>query len=137
MASLLAIEIIAVRRPSALGSKVTWNVRLPPAATELAGCVTTVKSAAFAPLIWTTGVPLRFKAALPVLRIVKLLTTVPPLVSVEPKSVPSVALGVVSPSTIDTPPPCTSTSGAGAAGVVPEAKLLRAESPPAFVATMQ
>ena len=53
-----------MRRPFALGSKLTLNVVLPPAATVVAGCTVTVKSAAFVPETVTRLV--MFSVAVPV-----------------------------------------------------------------------
>ena len=53
--------IVAARVPAALGSKRTWKVVLPAAATEAAGGTVTVKSAALVPLTATSGVPERVR----------------------------------------------------------------------------
>ena len=78
---------VAVRSPVADGLKVTWKVVFPPAATGETGWTVTVKSAALVPPITTFGVPVRVRSMVPVLRIVKVCTTVPEVVSVLPKSV--------------------------------------------------
>ena len=54
---------LAERNPVALGSNRTLKVVLPPAATELAGCVMTAKSAACVPEMVTL---FTVKEALPV-----------------------------------------------------------------------
>ena len=101
---------VALRNPEADGSKATWNVVVPPAATDAAGCAATTKSEACVPPTATRGLPVRFKATAPVFRMVKVRTTVPAETGAEPKSVWSAALGELSPSAMDTELPCTSIS---------------------------
>ncbi len=91
---------------------------MPPAATDAAGCVDTVKSTACVPPTTTLGLPVRFNPAVPVLRMVYDCTTVPPVTSAEPKSVWSVRLGVLSPSAMETELPWTSISGDAVPGTV-------------------
>jgi len=112
--SSLAISIVAVRVPVAVGSKVTMKVVVPPELTGVVGICVTVKSAACVPVTSTSGVPARFRSASPVFWIVNVRMTDPVSTSASPKSVWSVAAGVVSPSAIDWPLPCRSISGAGA-----------------------
>src|SRR5688500_14252551 len=89
---------VAVRNPDALGANTMVKVVVPfVAPTGDDGCAVTVKSAAFAPLMATLGVPVRFRSAAPVFSIVKVRVTLPPIAA-GPKSVWSVAVGVVSPS---------------------------------------
>ena len=104
---------VAVRNPPALGSNVTTKVVVPPPLlTGVPGMEVTVKSPACAPPITTGGVPVRFRAAVPELVMVKLLGLLPLATGTLPKSVSSVAEGVASPSLIETPRPETSISGA-------------------------
>ena len=104
---------LAVRVPEALGSKVTWKVVVPLAVTGEVGNAVTVKSAAWVPLTVTKGVPDRVRLPVPLLAIVKVRTTVPPITRALPKSVWSVVLGVVAPSRMLTLLPVTLISGAG------------------------
>ena len=108
--SLLATLILAVFNPAVPGANFTWKLTLPPGATGETGWATTVKSAAFTPMMLTLGLPVRFNAPPPVFRIVNVRVTLPPT-GTGPKSVPSSGLGVLSPSTITCPLPCNSTSG--------------------------
>ena len=111
MLSLLAMLTVSVKLPAAAGSKVTAKVVAVLLATVLApGCAVTVKCVPV--LRATAGVPVRFKSVVPVLRMVKVCTTVPPLTAVLPKSVSSATEGVVSPLGMDWPWPWTSISGA-------------------------
>ena len=111
---------VAVLAPVALGSKVTWKVVCPLAATGLVGWVVTVKSAALVPSITTLVVPVRFSAAEPVFLMVKVLTTVPPAISALPKSLWSVVAGVSSPSAISVLFPSTLISGGDTSHHEPE-----------------
>ena len=70
-ASLLAIEMVAVRVPAALGLKHTVKVEVLPAATVAAGCTVTEKSAALVPLITAYGLPVSVSLAAPALLMVK------------------------------------------------------------------
>ena len=82
--SLVAKDSLALRRPGALGSKVTWNVVVPLAATSERGCVVMLKSAAFGPLTVTEpsdSVPN------PTLLMVNVRWTVPPTMAALPKPV--------------------------------------------------
>ena len=90
------------------------KVAIPPDATGVVGCAVTVKS--LEPLTTTIGVPVRFRSADPVFKMVKVWSTVPVSMSPLPKSVSSETSGSVSPSAIELPLPCTSIS---AAGVIP------------------
>ncbi len=85
--SSVAMVSIAVRIPPALGSNVTWNVVLPPAATGELGRAVTVKSTACVPLTATLGAPVRVSAAVPLLVIVNIRTTVALVTLAPPKSV--------------------------------------------------
>ncbi|CAD0000398.1 hypothetical protein FLACHUCJ7_00017 [Flavobacterium chungangense] len=97
MVSVLAIEIVAVRKPTVGGSKVTTKVVVPVvgAIGEL-GWVVIVKSPAFAPVIATFGVPDKFKGAIAVFSIVKVRAIVPEVKAIEPKSVWLVVVGLLS-----------------------------------------
>src|SRR2546423_2022091 len=92
------------------------NVVVPLLLTGDVGCVVTLKSAAFVPVIDTFGVPFKVSALVPVFSIVNVCETVPPATLALPKSVSSVALGVVSPSAMDVLLPLTLISGAVKAG---------------------
>ena len=106
---------MADRVPEPLGSKVTWKVVLPLAVTGEVGNAVTVKSAAWVPLTATKGVPDRVRLTVPLLAIVKVRTTVPPVTWALPKSVWSVVLGVLSPSGMPKLLTVTVISGAGRA----------------------
>ena len=103
---------VADLTPVADGLKVTWNVVLPLAATGVVASAVTVKSAALVPPTAIIGVSERVRFALPVLLIVKVLTTVSLAMSAEPKSVWSAVDGEESPSAISTEFPSTLISGA-------------------------
>ena len=112
--------MLAERVPPAEGSKVTAKVVVPfVAATGEVGNAVTVKSAAFAPETTTLGEPESVKAAPPVFSMVKVLTIFPEATLWEPKSVWSPAIGVISPSTIETLLPLMSISGAITTAPVP------------------
>src|SRR4029450_7185711 len=110
--SLLVMLTVASRTPVALGLKRTWKVVVWPAPTGVLGTVTTLKSLAFGPLSATSGGPDSCSAARPLLLIVKV-CVIAWLSGLLPKSVPSPADGLVSPSTITCPFPNTAMSGAG------------------------
>ena len=101
--SLLLNVRVAVLRPSAPGTKVTTKVVLLNAATEVLGCVVTVKSAALIP---ETATEPSVKVIFPLLKTVNVL-----VLAVELKSVQSAVFGVVSLSAIEVTFPCTSISG--------------------------
>src|SRR5574341_1088120 len=105
--------IVAVRTLATLGSKVTTKVVALLAATGEAGCVVTLKSAAFAPLTVTLGEPVRFRSTEPRFAMVKVRDTMPPVTAVEPKSVSSAMIGVESLLMIVMPLPLRLISGAG------------------------
>ena len=103
---------VAVREPSALGSKLTVKVVEPAAAIDVEGTTVIVKSAAFVPPIVTYGLePDIFNADVPVFWMVNTRVIVPLEVATEPKSVQSVVEGVASPSVIETEFPWTFISG--------------------------
>ena len=103
----------AVLRPVVVGLKVIWKVVVPVLiGTDDEGEAVTVKSEASAPVMLTNGLPDKFKATPPVFSIVKSLTTVPLLMPVEPKSVLSAMIGVISSSGIEMPFPLMLISGA-------------------------
>ncbi len=104
--------------PVADGLKVTWKVVLPLAATGVVALAVTVKSTASVPPTAIIGVPERVSSAVPVFLIVKVLTTVPDVTSVEPKSVWSVVDGSLSPSAISVELPSTLISGVGIARTI-------------------
>ena len=113
--SLFAILIVAVLKPSADGSKVTWKVVLPGPAILLEGIAVTVKSAALVPEIVKYGLaPVKLKAAVPVFWMVNVLTIVPEAVETAPKSVWSAKAGDTSPETIETAFPWRLISGEAA-----------------------
>ena len=85
--SSFAMLIDAERTPSAVGSKVTLYVALPDAGTVLSGICVIVKSAV-SPDIMTYGDEFkRCSGEVPMLLIVKVLSTEPVLTSTLPKSV--------------------------------------------------
>ena len=111
-ASSLAINTSAVRAPGPPGWKVIWNVVVPPPDVSVeAGALERRKSPALAPEISTRPAPVRYRSPEPELTMVNARTTVPPVTSAGPKSVPSSALGLASPLAMETPLPCTSISG--------------------------
>ena len=122
MQSLLAILMVAVRKPEAEGSNVTWKVVALAAATDEEGGVVSVKSEAFVPVIVT---PVTLSVALPVFSMVNVRTTVPVQVSTLPKSLWSEVVGVGSPSRIVVLLPFTLISAIGDA-----AQLLPVVTPP-------
>ena len=85
--SLLAMLIVAVRTPVAVGSKRIVKVVVPLALIGLVGCVIMEKSAAFAPLMLTMGDPFKVRLAVPVFSMVKMRSTVPLAMFTSPKSV--------------------------------------------------
>ena len=104
--------ITAVFVPSSLGSNVISKVVVPPAVTEEAGCRVTAKS--LLPVMTTgSGLPVRFRASKPKFPIVKVRVIEPPVTGTLPKFVQSAVLGLVSPSTIETPLPRIVISGSG------------------------
>ena len=99
--------------PVADGLNVTWKVVEPVvAATGVVALAVTVKSAALVPPTAIIGVPKRLSAPLPVFLTVKVLTTVPLVISAEPKSVWSSEDGEESPSAIPVELPSMFISGA-------------------------
>ena len=116
---MLAIETVAVRRPTPVGVKLIWKLVLPPTAIGLVGTAVMAKSAALAPLITSSGLAVRTRSAVPLLAIMKVRTMGVPPKRAAPKSVWSATSGVVSPATIDCPFPCTSISGMGTVAPVP------------------
>jgi len=93
---------VAVLVPTALGSKVMVKVVVPvSAATGLVASVVSVKSPAWAPPMATRGLPVKLSVSVPEFAIVNVLETVPPARAASPKSVLSVAVGLVSLSAID------------------------------------
>ena len=112
--SSLAIDSVAERRPVTDGSSSTVKLVEPLAATVVAGCAVTVKSAAAAPLILTAFAP-SVRAIDPMFATVKVFEIVPLAAFTLPKSVWSAKSGVVSPSAISILLPLTAISGFGAA----------------------
>ena len=118
-ASLFGMVILAKCGRASVGLNCTVKVTLPLAVTGLDGGTVTVKAAASAPPIITSGTPPRIRSASPLLWMVNVwLTGVPPVWAL-PKSVSSPGSGVMSPSKICTPLPSTRISGAAAAVPVP------------------
>ena len=109
---MLAMVTVAVTTPRVLGVKVTWKGVLPVlAATVRTGDRVMRKAPALAPLSVTNGVPVKLRAAVPLLRTVKVVTTWLLIITL-PKSVPSAAPGVVSPLVMLMALPWRSISGA-------------------------
>src|SRR5262245_35786783 len=97
--SLLGMVRVAVRTLFVWGWKRTWKVVLIPALTGLPGVTVRLKSAAAGPLMATRGEPVNWSDPLPRLAMVKVRVKAWPI-TILPKLVWSVRLGVVSPSAI-------------------------------------
>ncbi len=103
----MAMETVALRRPSPDGSKAMVKDVDPPGPMPDPGWFVTVKS--LEPVRETAP---SVSAPMPVFATVKERLTRPVVWSAEPKSVSSAPEGVASPDVISTPFPCTSISGA-------------------------
>ena len=108
---------VAVLKPVALGLKVTLKVVEPDVATEAEGLVEIEKSAALVP---ENEIAPMVKVPVPVFSMVKVFTTVPTVISVEPKSVSSDREGVISPVFMELLFPRMFISGAEAQAPPPE-----------------
>ena len=101
---------VAVRAPAAPGVKVTVKVVVAKLATGEPGCTVTTKSPGLAPATTTFGTPVRLRLFEPRFLMVNVRLKGMPTPTLA-KSVWSVRLGVLSPSTIEVLLPRTSISG--------------------------